>query len=59
MIFKAPVSDLKGPRHGIWSYFWPSKNLPLNYRKPENNTLNHKGTRLVKAKIDTDYKQRN
>ena len=62
------VAFLKGLRHGILSYFLPSTRLPLNSRKPENNTLqrlkntkeiiiNHKGTRM--EKIDTDYKQQN
>jgi len=54
------VAVLKGPSHGVLSFFWPRTKSPLNQRKPENNSLekhqrliiiiNHiiKGTRMVK-----------
>ena len=53
------LSCLKGALSRYFEVFWPSTNLPLNWRKPENNALqrlkntkeiiiNHKGTRMVK-----------
>ena len=58
-------------RDGIFSYFWPSTKLSLNFRKLEDSSIlrwnttrviiiNHKGTRMVRMeKIITDYKRRN
>ena len=54
------MTVLKGLRHGILNYFGgPRTKLPLNARKPKNNTfqrwknttgiiINHKGTKMVK-----------
>ena len=53
------VIVIKGATSRYFKLFLPSTKLPLNSRKPENNTLqrqkntkeiiiNHKGTRIVK-----------
>ena len=31
--------SFKGPQSRYFELFWPSTKLPLNWRKPENNTL--------------------
>ena len=53
------IEAIKGAISRYFEVFSPSANLPLNWRKPENNalqrcgktpeiTINHKGTRMVK-----------
>ena len=53
----------KGATSWYFELLWPSTKLPLNWKKPENNTLerlenikeiviNHKGTRMVKDAED-------
>jgi len=50
---------LKGAQSRYFELFWPHTKLPLNGRKPENNSvvgkknvkeimINHKGTRMAK-----------
>ena len=57
--------SVKGAQSGYFELFWPSTKLLVNWRKPENNTLQkNKNTkeepgRLRMEKNDTDYKQRN
>ena len=53
-----PLITLLGATPRYFELLWPSTKLPLNWRKPENNTLerkentkviiNHKGTRMEK-----------
>ena len=53
------INEIKRALSRYFEVFWPSTNLPLNWRKPQNNALqrwknnkeiiiNHKGTRMVK-----------
>ena len=57
--YKTFSSSVKGAQSQYFELFWASTKLLLNWRKPENNTLqrwkniremiiNHKGTRMVK-----------
>ena len=56
-------SKIKGAQSWYFELFWASTKLLLNWRKPENNTLQrqknskeiitkHKGTRMVKDEED-------
>jgi len=55
----AESSLIKGAQSRYFELFWPHTKLPLNGRKPENNSLmrwkntkeimiNHKGSRMAK-----------